>query len=562
MSAGSVARGEAPALPSWAYGALGGAALLLAWQVVIQFAYSGNGTIPSPAQIAQQFWSDGLLFYVQSAAHTLRSAAIGWVWGNGLAILLAMLAFTIPAAAPTILQLGVLSYCLPIIAIGPVLSILFSGDVPRIALAAISVFFITLVGATIGLHSPEAAILDVVLGFGGERSDQLRKVRLRAALPSLFAALRIAAPSAILGAMVGEFLGAENGLGVLLINSQQALNYSRTWAIAVFATAVAGLAYGLTSLAARLLTPWARETNVNLAAGSGLRRPPYVGPMALRIVRSVASVLFSFAFVLLVWRLLLTVLDVSPFIGKGPIDVWDYLTDPSTGAANIAALETESLISIRDATIGLFAGACAAVATAAAFVVWPSFQRALIGPALALQSVPLIAVTPVIVLIFGRNLTAIAVIGGVVTFFPTLVNVSLALNRTPQQTIDLMRVYGASQFATLWKVRLPTALPALFASLRIAAPLAMTGAMLAEWLATGRGLGYAMLSASATSDYDGLWARVALATTFTLTIYKLIGVVEQFVINHLSGVRTFGGSKRAGERSPAVDGRPTLYARM
>ena len=70
------------------------------------------------------------------------------------------------------------------------------------------------------------------------------------------------------------------------------------------------------------------------------------------------------------------------------------------------------LITLRDALIGLFAGSFAAVATAAAFVVFPSLQRVLIGPALALQSVPLIAVTPVIVLIFGRNLMAIAVIGG------------------------------------------------------------------------------------------------------------------------------------------------------
>jgi ABC-type nitrate/sulfonate/bicarbonate transport system permease component len=524
-------------LPAWTWGAIGGLGLLLAWQGVVQFVYSGNGTIPSPVEILRQFWSDGPLLYIESAGHTVRSAAIGWMWGNGLAILLAMLAFAAPIAAPMIMQLGVLSYCLPIIAIGPVLTILFNGDTPRIALAAICVFFVTLVGATLGLQSPETTMLDVVRGFGGGRGDQLRKVRLRAALPSLFAALRIAAPSAILGAMVGEFLGAENGLGVLLINSQQALNYSRTWAIAVFATLVAGLAYALTSLLARLLTPWARETAVNLAAGSGARAASRTGARPLRLARMIASGVFSFVFILVVWQLLLTALGVSPFIGKGPLDVWRYLTDPDAGAANIAALEAESLISIRDATIGLATGASAAIVTAAAFVIWPPFQRALIGPALALQSVPLIAVTPVIVLIFGRNLTAIAVIGGIVTFFPTLVNVSLALNRTPQQSIDLMRVYGASQFQSLWKVRLPASLPALFAALRIAAPLAMTGAMLAEWLATGRGLGYAMLSASATSDYDGLWARVALATLFTLALYKSIGAIEQLVLDHLSGAR-------------------------
>jgi sulfonate transport system permease protein len=523
--------------PGWTHGLVGGAALLLLWQASVQFVYSGHGTIPSPLQISEQFWSDGPALYLQSASHTLRSAAIGWAWGNGLAILLAMLAFASPALARPILQLGVVSFCLPIIAIGPVLSILFNGDIPRIALAALSVFFMTLIGATLGLHSADATSLDLVHAFGGARRDQLMKVRLRAALPSLFAALRIASPSAILGAMVGEFLGAENGLGVLLINSQQALNYSRTWAIAIFATCIAGLAYGLTSLAARSLTPWARDTTANLAAGVSLGTPGAGGGIALRLARTFASTIFSFLFILLIWELLLKAFDVSPFIGKGPLDVLAYLTDPDAGAANLNALLDDTLISLRDASFGLASGASAAVFAAAAFTIWPALRRTFIGPALALQSVPLIAVTPVIVLIFGRNLVAIAVIGGLVAFFPTLVNVSLALGRTPKQSTDLMRVYGASRFATLWKVQLPVALPALFASLRIAAPLAMTGAMLAEWLATGRGLGYAMLSASAQSDYDGLWARVALATAFSLTIYKLIGVAEQIALGHLAGAR-------------------------
>jgi sulfonate transport system permease protein len=80
-------------------------------------------------------------------------------------------------------------------------------------------------------------------------------------------------------------------------------------------------------------------------------------------------------------------------------------------------------------------------------------------------------------------------------------------------------------------VRLLAALPSFFASLRIAAPLAMTGAMLAEWLATGRHLGYTMLSVSTTSDYDGLWSRVAIATTLTIAIHNLIGALKRFTLH-------------------------------
>ena len=73
-----------------------------------------------------------------------------------------------------------------------------------------------------------------------------------------------------------------------------------------------------------------------------------------------------------------------------------------------------------------------------------------------------------------------------------------------------MHGYGASRITTLRKVQFPGALPALFASARIAAPLALIGALLAEWLATGQGVGYLMLTSSNQGDYDMMWASVVL----------------------------------------------------
>jgi sulfonate transport system permease protein len=510
------------------------AGLLLLWQGIVQFVYSGNGTIPTPLEIARQFADDGPGLYFASAIPTLRGAALGWLWGNGAAIILAVAAVLVPRLARPILQLGVVSFCLPVVAIGPLLTILFAGDTPRVVLAALAVFFTTLVGSILGLRGADPTALDLVRVFGGRQIDELVKVRMRSALPNLFAALRVASPSAVLGAMVAEFLGAENGLGVLLINSQQALNFSRTWAIAIFVTCIAGAAYGLTAMVGQLITPWARETPANLAASVDAvsdrgRRGPFRALGA-----AFASILLLLMLIAAVWEGLLHAFAISPFIGKGPLDVWEWLVNSETGADNRLQLASEAFVTFRDASIGLIAGSAAAVVIAIAFSVWSGLRRALMGPSLALQSVPLIAVTPIIVLIFGRSLLSIAVIGSMVTFFPTLVNVSLALQRTPRQMMDLMFVFGASRIAQLRKVQLPSALPSLFSSLRVAAPLAVTGAMLAEWLATGQGLGYAMLSASAQSDYDGLWARVVVATLFSLSIYNTIGVAERAVVTYLS----------------------------
>jgi len=229
--------------------------------------------------------------------------------------------------------------------------------------------------------------------------------------------------------------------------------------------------------------------------------------------RRVMSALVTLIVILGAWVLFLKIFNISPFIGKGPLDVWHYLfTDPSS-AANRQELLDESGTTLRDALLGLVAGTIAAITCAIAFYVSQTASSVFMPLAMVLRSVPLVAMTPLIVGIFGRNLLAITIISGIVTFFPTLVNVIVALRGTPQESLDLCRAYGASASDTLRKVQIPSALPALFASLRIAAPLSLVGALLAEWLATGQGLGYGLLNASAVSDYNGLWARVALITS-------------------------------------------------
>jgi ABC-type nitrate/sulfonate/bicarbonate transport system permease component len=134
----------------------------------------------------------------------------------------------------------------------------FTGETAKVILAAMSVFFTTFVGMVLGLRSAPGSSLDLVKAYGGGRVQQLLRVRLRSSLPSLFAALRIAAPAAVLGAMIGEYLGEQNsGLGYAMVASEQAFNVPRTWGIALTATLIGGLVFvGIASIGRRL-TPWA-----------------------------------------------------------------------------------------------------------------------------------------------------------------------------------------------------------------------------------------------------------------------------------------------------------------
>jgi ABC-type nitrate/sulfonate/bicarbonate transport system permease component len=244
--------------PRWLGGVLGILGLLVAWQVAAMTIFSDPSlSIPSPTEILDQFGKDGWEFYSRNIRTTASAAFWGWLWGNALAIVMALVFVQIPLIEKGLLKLAVAIYCLPIVAIGPLLQIRFDGTTPKIILAALSVYFTTLIGMIVGLRSADKTSLDVVRAYGGTSLTQMRRVRIRASLPSLFAALRIAAPAAVLGALIGEYMGSDSGLGVAMINAQQSLQIERTWALAVTATALAGVAYGITALVGRMCTPWA-----------------------------------------------------------------------------------------------------------------------------------------------------------------------------------------------------------------------------------------------------------------------------------------------------------------
>src|SRR5262249_46368817 len=160
---------------------------------------------------------DGWTFYGPNIASTGWEALRGFFWGNLLAIALAVVVILAPPLERIVTQVGVVSYCLPVVAVGPILTVMLDGDTPIVAMAAL-VFFPTLIGVLDGLRAADRTSLELVLAFGGGRWMQLLKVRLIAALPSSFAALKIAAPSAVLGAIIGEFLGrVDSGLGPAMV---------------------------------------------------------------------------------------------------------------------------------------------------------------------------------------------------------------------------------------------------------------------------------------------------------------------------------------------------------
>jgi sulfonate transport system permease protein len=256
--------------------------------------------------------------------------------------------------------------------------------------------------------------------------------------------------------------------------------------------------------------------------------------LVLRGLKSFALLVVSVAAMIGLWYAFIHLWHLNPFFAKSPKDVWNWLTTGTDAGAHRHVIIEGLATTVKDAALGYIFGTAIAVAVAVVFVLHTSVEDTLMPIALVLRSVPLVAMTPLLVLMFGRGLLGATVIAGLVTFFPTLVNMVQGLRSVPAGSVDVMQVLHASNWRTLRTVRFPHAMPALFASARIATPLALLGATLAEWLATGSGLGNLMIQAATTSQFNELWASVVTVTTVSVVAYMFIGWIESPVVSHFS----------------------------
>lgn len=503
--------------------------LLVLWQLAA-VVFAERHVVPGPLRVLEQMWSDrGYL--ASNSGVTIREAMVGYLWGNGAAVALAVLFVQLHAAERLLLRLAIASYCVPLVAIAPVLVVVLPGDGPKYALAALAVFFTTLIATLVGLRSSDATSIEVIRASGGTKWQAMRYVSLRAALPSTFAGLCIAAPAALLGAIIGEYLGASNGLGVALVQAQSSFQVPRTWGLALTMSLLAGALYALTTVLARLLTPWSSSTQT---VGSTPRAAQTARTRWARALSATAFTIASIAVIIAAWYASLKLFNLNGYFAKTPGDVWNYLLSGSGARAHRHELFHQLLITLGDAGIGYVVGTLVAILAAIAIVSVRVLEQVVTPVAIVLRSIPIVAMTPLLALIFGRGLAGVTIIVSLVVFFPTLVNMVMGLRSAPTAATDVIRATGGTMMQAVRMVHLPYALPALFASARIAVPGALGGATLAEWLATGKGMGSLLVISYSNSEFDTLWSGSVLIVAASILLYTLVSALEIPVLNRYS----------------------------
>ena len=355
----------------------------------------------------------------------------------------------------------------------------------------------------------------------------MRWFRLRSSLPALLGGRRVAAPNAVLGAILAEFGGGGRwGLGTYLLGSLGQANPARIWGIGLTATLIAALAYLAFALIASRVVGATRAVTIAAGAmpdsGSGRSGEPAHRTAAIAVL----AVLAPFA----AWWAILLAPGISPIVAKTPAGLVDYLFFANTAASAQTRLLGALAETMPIALAGMAAGLLVAFGLAILGELRPAIARSLMPVALISQTMPLVALTPLLVLLLGRGTAVTLAITVSVTFFPAYVTMAQGLQLVPRTAFDLTRVYGASWFQELYMVAIPSALPYVFAATRLAVPRALLGVMIAEWLATGVGLGNLLNQSRGYLDYGMIWAVAVVSVILSILFYQAVTVVERRVL--------------------------------
>jgi ABC-type nitrate/sulfonate/bicarbonate transport system permease component len=512
------------------------ALLLAAWEIAGRFELVAHGALPAPSAIVVHYLAD-ITDYPPHVAATVEAAFAGFLIGNVVAVAAGALFALSPLAARLARGVNITVFALPPVAIVPVLILILPGMSARIVLAALGCYFPVMTATVLGLTQVDERAVDVVRAYGGGPRAVLRLVRWRSALPSLLAGLRVAAPNAVLGAILAEFGGGGRyGLGAYLIGSLGRADPARLWGIGLTATAIAGLAYLAFALLAQQVTGATRAVTIAATAPAVPETGAGRGPPALRWAVSLAALALPFV----LWALLIEGLHLPPLIAKSPLAVVDYLgfapKSPEAQGKLLAALAETLPVTLLGLGCGLLAAFVIAIVGAAA----ATLSRVLLPVALVTQTMPLVALTPLLVLLLGRGTAVTIAITISVTFFPALVTIAQGLALVPNAALDLPRAYGASKWKEMRLVAVPAALPHLFVAARLAAPRALLGVMIAEWLATGTGLGNLINQSRGHLDYGMIWSIALISVVISVALYNVFLAVERVALPYF-GMRATGG---------------------
>ncbi|MCD7774957.1 MAG: ABC transporter permease [Clostridiales bacterium] len=235
------------------------------WAAVCGFGSIPSYMLPSPGAVISSFISDFPTLMSHSAA-TLTEAALGLGIGIILAFITASLMDRFKILYNSFYPLLVISQTIPTVAIAPILILWMGfGMAPKIALVVLTTFFPITIGLLDGYRSADPDAVSLLRSMGAGRLQIFRYIKLPSALPHFFSGLKISASYAIVGAVIAEWLGGFEGLGVYMTRVRKAYSFDKMFAVIILIIILSLILMCIVSLIRRLVMPWERVKGENKA---------------------------------------------------------------------------------------------------------------------------------------------------------------------------------------------------------------------------------------------------------------------------------------------------------
>jgi NitT/TauT family transport system permease protein len=262
------------------------------------------------------------------------------------------------------------------------------------------------------------------------------------------------------------------------------------------------------------------------------------GAIILKMLRRAIPPLLTFVIFIGGWELLLSLLGTPPYLFPKPTNIFQAAHN-SWNNLTVSVFTT-----ILESVIGFVFSIILGVSAAVVLALSKTVEKSVYPYAIILQTIPIVAIAPIIVIWFGPGLNSIVVIAFLIGFFPMLSNTLIGLNSSDHNMKNLFYLYNASRLQVMWKLRLPAALPYIVGGLKISCSLSVIGAIVGEYVAgiggIKGGLGYAITVAAGRLQTPYLFACGLAASALGIGFFLIVNAFSKWMLSswHESEMRT------------------------
>jgi NitT/TauT family transport system permease protein len=226
------------------------------------------------------------------------------------------------------------------------------------------------------------------------------------------------------------------------------------------------------------------------------------------------------------WELAVRVFEIPKIVLPAPSAVAFALWQTTQSGDML----THFAITFYETIAGFGLGALFGLATGAFVAQFPLMERTLYPYIVAFQTLPKVAIAPIIVIWFGYGVTSKIVITATIAFFPLLANTIVGLRAVPQEQVELMVAFTATRWQVFRKARVPQALPYIFVGLDVAIVLAVIGAIVGEFVGAQAGLGYLILQRNLAMDMAGVFAVLVILSAMGVGLHLLVQMLQRRIV--------------------------------